>query len=131
MQIRFATIKRVVDEKTLEVDGLGGKTKERYIMTSGTGRRPKPGDDCIVFSTGGGSSEDIIIPIQAPMKGLADGDFKLDNGAGASIHMSGGKITIKASEIVIEGDSITHGGKEIGKDHKHTGDSGGTIEGVL
>ena len=122
--IRFGTIKRITGDNEVEVEGLGGTTKERLVMPAGTNIDPS-GMDCLVIPMGDGSNTDIVIPLKEHDGKVKAGGCYVGRG-GSYIHFDGSKIDF-FGEVEFHGSSILHQGKEIGKDHKHTDSAGDKI----
>ncbi|MER8394078.1 phage baseplate assembly protein V [Mesorhizobium sp. M1340] len=61
------------------------------------------------------------------------GSFALNIGGGASVHGTGGALKLKApGGVEIESPTLTHNGKDISLEHKHTGvETGGGITGPV
>ena len=147
---KIARVKAAGGVQKIQVEGLEGETVQdlEHAENFGFTSNPPAGSDCVVVPLGGKTSHGIIVTTTNGayrITGLAEGETAVYNADGAKMVLKKGRIieidcetlNIKApGGVNMVGDldttgKLTNNGKNVGSDHKHTGDSGGTTSDPL
>jgi phage gp45-like len=153
--VRRVTFKNVKDDgetQTASVEVADGVWRDDVEIMQPFGLAsnvPADGGLALAFAIGGDQGDIAILPVSNPSKRMgklnpgesgiynvhgdkmvigADGSIQIKAGANATITIGGVTVVISDTGVTVTGGRIEHDGKNIGKDHHHTGVAVGGAE---